>query len=395
MSGLHVERVADEIIAADAARASLSGRAGKTETALVLPPVIPTRTRIAPDIGVPVVTIDEVLPPLAVDREGGIPRIVLVGGLVVLIALLVGGGIAFGLIGGSQPVQSPAASVPVAVGSPSPSTLPVTQPPTASQSIAPSPSPSAPPFTYPVNTVFDGCIVIDPQGNTTVLTPAFTVINPQPGQYSATFAKSPSGPLSGSGTAINGRNPVTVPMRAVAFGTYDALGITGPDGSTIALGRLAGQLPLLLNAETDKPNGCDPAALLMPTQQALAGRAYLAAVAPINVAYAEFATKAQAWTNATTNEVAQTDAAALLAALRTVHEQLLDIAARYPPAADALRASDAVALKLIADLESLAKLDSIGPSAWSDRFAADISQLAAASKVVREALGLPPLTVSP
>jgi hypothetical protein len=391
VSELRVERVADEIIAADAALATATGRAGKTETALVIPALTPGRARSEPGMGMPVVEVKELQPARTVGRDGGIPRILLVGGLLAVLVLL-GGGIALGLIGGGQPVQSPNASLPVAVGTPSPTPSPS---PLPSPTPSPTPAPSPPPFEYPVNTVFDGCIGIDPQGNTTVLTPAFTVINPQSGQYGATFAKSPSGPLSGSGTGANGGNPVTVAMRAVAFGTYDALGITAPDGSPIALGPLAAQLPLLLNAETDKPNGCDPAALLMPTQQALAGRAYLAAVAPVNVANADFVTKAQAWTNATTNEVAQTDAAALLAAFRAVDKQLLDIAARYPPAADSLRASDSAVLKLIADLEDLANLESIGPSAWLDRYATDVSQLSAASKAIREALGLPPLGVTP
>jgi hypothetical protein len=391
MSGLRVERVADEIIAADAARATATGRAGKTETALVVPPPIPARGGSETGMSVPVIEVKEIQPAQAVGRDGGIPRILPVGGLVALLVVL-GGGIALGLIGGGQPVQSPAASLPVAVGSASPST-PASQAP--SPSIAPSVSPSPPPFEYPVNTVFDGCIGIQPEGNTTVLTPTFTLMNPMPGGYSAVFAKGPSGALTGTGSAVNGGNPVTVPMRAVAFGTYDALGITAPDGSTIALGPLADQLPLLLNAETDKPNGCDPAALLIPTQQALAGRAYLAAVAPVNVANAEFVAKAQQWTNATTNEAAQTDAAALLAAFRAAQEQLLDIAARYPPAANALRASDDALVRLIADLEILAQVESFGPSAWLDTYATDVSQLAAASKVVREVLGLPPLAVTP
>ncbi|HYN70333.1 MAG TPA: hypothetical protein VEX41_09000 [Candidatus Eisenbacteria bacterium] len=390
MSGLRVERVADEIIAADAALATASGRAGKTESALVVPAPTPARGRGEPGMGVPAVALGGGQPAAhKVERGRGIPWTLLAGGLLVLLVAL-GGGIALGLIGGGQPVQSPAASLPVAVATPSPSPLPSPSP-----SPSPTPSPSPSPFEYPVNTVFDGCIGIDPQGNTTVLTAAFTVINPQAGQYAATFAQSPSGPLSGSGTATNGGNPVAVPMRAFLFGTYDALAITAPDGSPVALGPLAAQLPLPINAETNQPNGCDPAALQVPTQQALAGRAYLAAVAPVNLTQAEFATKAQAWTSATTNEVAQTDAAALLAALRAVHEQLLDIAARYPPAADSLRASDEAVLRLIADLEDLAQLESIGPSAWLDRYAADISQLAAASKVLREVFGLPPLAVSP
>jgi hypothetical protein len=133
----------------------------------------------------------------------------------------------------------------------------------------------------------------------------------------------------------------------------------------------------------------------MPTQQALAGRAYLAAVAPVNAANQEFAAKAATWTSTTTNDAAQADAAAILAAFKAVHEQLLDIASRYPPAANALAASDAAVVKLIADLEDLSKLDSIGVSPWLDRYVKDLQQLSAAATAVREVLGLPPLAVSP
>gem|GEM_PF-2233262 len=111
------------------------------------------------------------------------------------------------------------------------------------------------------NTVFDGCVAINPQGNTTTLSVAVTVSNPEPGNYTAAFAQSPSGPLTGSGTATNGANPIVVPITATAFGTYGQLSLTAPDGNPVQPGPLTQQLPLTLNASTDKPNGCNPVAL--------------------------------------------------------------------------------------------------------------------------------------
>jgi hypothetical protein len=114
----------------------------------------------------------------------------------------------------------------------------------------------------PTNTAVAGCIAIDPRGSTTVLREAFLLVNPQAGSYTATFAKGPTGSVSGEGSASG--NLVETAVTISAFGTYDGLTITAPDGSPIALGPIASQLPLVINAETDKPNGCDGGALVMP-----------------------------------------------------------------------------------------------------------------------------------
>jgi len=114
------------------------------------------------------------------------------------------------------------------------------------------------------NKVFDGCIAINPQGNTTILGVTFTVSNPESGNYSASFTQSPSGPLFGTGTASNGTNPIVIPITATAFGTYGQLSVTAPDGKPVQPGPLTQQVPLTLNASTDKPNRCNPAALKTP-----------------------------------------------------------------------------------------------------------------------------------
>jgi hypothetical protein len=90
----------------------------------------------------------------------------------------------------------------------------------------------------------------------------FLLVNPQPGSYTATFAQGPTGPVSGQGTASG--NLVETEVTIVAFGTYDELTITAPDGTPIALGPIASQLPLVIDAEHDEPNGCDGRALTMP-----------------------------------------------------------------------------------------------------------------------------------
>jgi hypothetical protein len=114
----------------------------------------------------------------------------------------------------------------------------------------------------PTNTAVVGCIAIDPQGSTTVLHEAFLLTNPQPGAYTAVFAQGPTGSVTGTGEATG--NLVETSVTINAFGSYDGLTITAPDGTPIALGPIASQLPLEINAETDKPNGCDGAALVMP-----------------------------------------------------------------------------------------------------------------------------------
>ena len=130
----------------------------------------------------------------------------------------------------------------------------------------------------PLDTVLAGCIAIDPQGNTTILHPGFLVANPRAGDYTATFAKGPTGTVHGTGTA-NG-NLVVADVTITAFGTYDGLTLTGPGGAPVALGPIAAQVPLVINAQTDRPNGCDPHALVMPqTGPTTAGTDAQAAIA--------------------------------------------------------------------------------------------------------------------
>lgn len=84
--------------------------------------------------------------------------------------------------------------------------------------------------------------------------------------------------------------------------------------------------------------------------------------------------------------------------LEAVHPRLLELAAAYPPAGDDLRGADEVVVRLIEDLSDLARLDTIGLSAWLQRYEADLAQLSAASGQVRDDLGLPPIsnpTVTP
>ncbi len=150
--------------------------------------------------------------------------------------------------------------------------------PSSGSSVGSSTTVPPPQQAFAANTVFDGCIFINPQGDTTILGVALTVANPEPGNYAATFGESPSGPLMGTGTATNGANPIVIPITATAFGTYDQLSITAPDGSPVQSGPLTQQLPLSLNASTDTPNGCNPAALKTPLPGTAASRADVQAV---------------------------------------------------------------------------------------------------------------------
>jgi hypothetical protein len=250
----------------------------------------------------------------------------------------------------------------------------------------------------PANAVYDGCLGIDPQGSTTVLAAAFTVSNPQTGTYQAAFAKSPTGRLSGSGTATSGGNPIVVPMRATAFGTYDKLSITAPDGKPVQLGPLAEQLPLELNASTDKPNGCNPSKLNMPATpiqpatRAQAAHDYLRVVAPVNAAIARFNRTARTWTASTTAAEALAAARPLISAFNAVQPRLVEIAIAYPAAAGSLRAGVAAVQRITVDLVNLARLDTIGLAAWARGFGADVAKLVGLSTRIRADLGLPPLS---
>lgn len=364
MTTVRVEEIADQLIASDAALAGALDRKGKRTTRIHEIPGIVEETRVG----------------------GGTwaPRWLLVAFVIgTLLVVVVGGGIAFDLFGTAPGPTMTATPTPQAALTPTPTVGAVESPtPTASPSATPAE------LTFPLDTIFDGCIVIDPQGNTTILAAAFTLFNVESGEYRGMFRVAPGGSLAGSGTATNGRNPIVVPMRATSFGTYDRLVLLAPSGMELALGPLSAQLPLDLNAQTDVRNACDPAHLVAPTQQALAGRAYLQAVAPVNAAAGDFAAATANWTSATPSEQAQADASALLAALRAVQPQLLVLAAAYPPAAALLRAVNGAVDVLVADLTDLSRLDAIGVAAWLERYHAHLGALASASNLVREDLGL-------
>ena len=173
-------------------------------------------------------------------------KVAVAGGIVAAVLAAAAAAIAFAGGGGkSSSAKSDASGAPVIESSSSTSS-----------------SSSLEVVTLPLNTVLAGCIAIDPQGNTTVLHPGFLVANPEPGQYTATFATGPTGAVQGVGTAAGNLVVANVTIRA--FGAYDGLTLTGPDGAPIALGPIASQLPLDINAQTDKPNGCDPSSLTMP-----------------------------------------------------------------------------------------------------------------------------------
>lgn len=375
MSRLRVEELADQLIAADSLQARLTDRKGKEQP----------RTQI----------IEEIVPDIARDEPlvSGGPPVVLIGGLIGLLALLlIGGSLAFGLIGRTGATPTPIPTLAAASPTPSASPTATPTPPVASTSPTPSPNPSPTaspvPLVFPPNLVFDGCIVIDPQGNVTFLTAAFTLFNVLPGDYRGAFLVAPGGGLQGSGAATNGANPIVVPMRATAFGVYDKLVVIAPNGAEVDVGPIRQQLPLDLNAQTDVRNACDPSKLMAPTQQTIAGRAYLQAVAPVNAAAAEFAAATANWSNSTTPIQAQTDAAPLLSAFQAIQPQLLVLASAYPPAAEHLMAANDAVSRLIADLQQLGSIGSIGLEPWLQRYQSDLQTLSAASNVVREDLGV-------
>ena len=178
-------------------------------------------------------------------------------------AVVAGGIVAFVLAAGA------AVAALSGGGSSKPSSAGVSSAPEAKSSDSVQSSTNLEVASLPSNTVLAGCIAIDPQGGTTVLHEAFLLSNPNAGTYTATFAKGPTGSVSGTGAASE--NLVVTDVRIRAFGVYDGLTITGPDGAPIALGPIASQLPLDINAQTDKPNGCDPTTLKMPAAPASSG----------------------------------------------------------------------------------------------------------------------------
>jgi hypothetical protein len=120
--------------------------------------------------------------------------------------------------------------------------------------------------TYAINTIYDGAFGYDPQGNTTEVSFGFTLVNPVPGNYTATMVESPSNVfLSATGTAAAGPgNPIWMSFTATQFGDFNQLKVIAPNGTPIALGPVAAKLPLHLNAQTDVLTNYDPTALKTP-----------------------------------------------------------------------------------------------------------------------------------
>jgi hypothetical protein len=142
-------------------------------------------------------------------------------------------------------------------------------------------------------------------------------------------------------------------------------------------------------APSDVP-ATPPAAPAMTEEQA--AEAYLAAVAPVNVAQAAFYEKTQRWFGATSIAQAESDARPLLEALADVKLQLQSIAGAYPPAATQLGDSFTAVSVVERDLRALGSLNhKLSVQSWRERYEEDIATLIAVSNGVRSTLGLPPV----
>ena len=187
-------------------------------------------------------------------------------------------------------------------------------------------------------------------------------------------------------------NDVTVPRRLIALGAIAlaAIVLTGCGGSsssTTTKTTTATTSPAT-NA-TSEPASTAPAM----TQQG-AGQAYLAAVEPANAALHAFQKKASSWTDSTTGEQAAADAKPLIDALTALRPKLLEIAQKYPPAANDLKALVTAFSALQGDLENLTTVNTFNASSWVQGFTKDAAALNAAVAIVRSDLGLPPVSTS-
>ena len=106
---------------------------------------------------------------------------------------------------------------------------------------------------------------VTPDGGETDLQPMFTLSNAIPGTYTATIQQAPDGPVSGTGTQYQpGSSVITFVIPITKFGTYNQLVITGPDGTPIDFSKVTTGFPFEVNAETNKPNDCNPDKLQAP-----------------------------------------------------------------------------------------------------------------------------------
>jgi hypothetical protein len=121
-----------------------------------------------------------------------------------------------------------------------------------------------------------------------------------------------------------------------------------------------------------------------------AAREYLAAINPSNEAVRTLQGKAKGWTESTPASQAAADAKPVVDALTAARTKLLALAAAYPPAATDLKAEVNAYAPLQGDLESLATVNTLNSSSWSQQFNKDRSASSAAAAIVRSDLGLPP-----
>jgi hypothetical protein len=124
-----------------------------------------------------------------------------------------------------------------------------------------------------------------------------------------------------------------------------------------------------------------------PGQQALA-QSYLAIIAPASEALGTFVTKANGWTDKTTNGQAASDAAPLSAALVQARHRLLRV--QWPDSTqtgmrELVQAFDA----LTTDLAALGTLPMVSASTWQNRFTMDAAKAGTAAAVVRADLARP------
>lgn len=108
------------------------------------------------------------------------------------------------------------------------------------------------------NRIVDGAFcVVHGQGSSDIFG-EMVVPQGHDGTYTATFAKGPTGAVSGSGPVSGGQGKI--PIRITRFGTYDDFSVTGPDGTSIDTGKLKGPFTV-----TSAPVACpDFSALTAP-----------------------------------------------------------------------------------------------------------------------------------
>jgi hypothetical protein len=176
---------------------------------------------------------------------------------------------------------------------------------------------------------------------------------------------------------------------------------TGQKGQLVVVARKTyllhvGSKPVLLpkgyTAE-DENKGCStPKASTTTTiSTSAAGSAYLTAVAPANTAISTFTAKADAWTNNTTDAVAEADAQPLIAAFQKFDTTLTN--AQWPAGATAdvhTLIGDVGAL--VGDLQGLSTFNALNASSWEATLERDLASMSTAVALVRHDLGLPPAT---